>query len=84
MITVIIAVVLLASIRKISKRNSVVKLKQSEIEWIELKCPKCQKIMDTGYSFAGRGIIWREKSEKKPDLFSNLGSEYPRGQVFDL
>jgi hypothetical protein len=74
LITVIIAVVLLASIRKISKGNSVVKVKQSEIEWIELKCPKCQKIMDVGYSLAGRGIIWREKTEMKPGLFSSIGS----------
>ena len=74
LITVILAIVLLAAVRKINKGNSVIKLKESEIEWKELKCPKCQKVMDTGLSLARRGIIWREKTEKKPGLFSNIGS----------
>ena len=74
LITVILATVLLATVRKVNKGNNVLKLKESEIEWKELKCPKCQKVMDTGLSLAGRGIIWREKSEKKPGLFSNIGS----------
>jgi hypothetical protein len=66
--------VLLAAVRKINKANSVVKLKGSEIEWQELQCPKCQKVMDTGLSIAGRGIIWREKTDLKPGLFFNIGS----------
>lgn len=74
LITVILAIVLLAAVRKVNKGNSVIKLKESEVEWKELKCPKCQKVMDTGLSLAGRGIIWREKIEKKPGLFSNIGS----------
>lgn len=74
LITVILAIVLLATVRKINKGNNVIKLKESEIEWKELRCPKCQKVMDTGLSLAGRGIIWREKTEKKPRLFSNIGS----------
>ena len=71
---VILTIVLLAAVRKIIKGNSVVKLKESEIEWKELKCPKCQKVMDTGLSLARRGIIWREKTEMKPGLFSSIGS----------
>jgi len=74
LITVILVIVLLVAVRKINKGNSVIKLKESEMEWKELKCPKCQKLMDTGLSLAGRGIIWREKTEKKPGLFSNIGS----------
>ena len=74
LITVILAIVLLAAVRKINKGNSVIKFKESEIEWKELKCLKCQKVMDTGLSLARRGIIWREKIEKKPGLFSNIGS----------
>ena len=72
--TVILTIVLLAAVRKINKGNSVIKLKESEIEWKELKCPKCQKVMDSGLSLAGHGIIWREKTEMKPGLFSNIGS----------
>jgi hypothetical protein len=74
LITVILTIVLLAAVRKTIKGNSIIKLKKSEIEWKELKCPKCQKVMDTGLSLARRGIIWREKTEKKPVLFSSIGS----------
>jgi hypothetical protein len=74
LITVILAIVLLTTVRKINKANNIIKLKESEIEWKELRCPKCQKVMDAGLSLAGRGIIWREKTEKKPGLFSNIGS----------
>jgi hypothetical protein len=72
--SVTLTIVLLTAVRKIIKRTSVIKLKESEIEWKELKCPKCQKVMDTGLSLARRGIIWREKTEKKPGLFSNIDS----------
>jgi len=74
LITTIFTIVLLVAIRRINKKNTVVKLKKSEIEWKDLKCPKCQKVMDTGFSLPGRGIIWREKNEKKPGPFSNIGS----------
>jgi hypothetical protein len=74
LITVILAIVLLAAVRKVNKGNSVIKLKESEIEWKELKCPKCQKVMDSGLSLAGHGIIWREKTEMTPGIFSNIGS----------
>ena len=74
LISIFFAIALLVIIGKVNKRNTVVKLKKSEIEWKKLKCPKCQKVMDTGFSLPGRGIIWREKNEKKPGPFSNVGS----------
>ena len=73
-IITIILVVLLVAIRKLNKRNTVVKIKKSEIEWKELKCPMCQKVMATGFSLPGRGIIWSDKNEKKPGPFANIGS----------
>ena len=74
MILIIFAIALLIIIRKVNKRNTVVSLEKSEIEWKELKCPKCQKVMITGFALPGRGIIWHEKNEKKPGPFSNIGS----------
>ena len=65
-IIAILAGVLGMVIRKIVKANTVVKLKKSEIEWAEIKCPKCQQVMERGLSLAGRGIIWSEKDGKKP------------------
>ena len=64
LISVILVIVLLTAVRKINKGNRIIKLEASEIQWKELKCPQCQKVMDTGLSLAGRGIIWREKTEK--------------------
>ena len=66
--------VLWVAVRKLIKGNKVLKLKESEINWEEIKCPKCQVLMEAGYSMAGRGIIWREKRAKKPGTFSTIGS----------
>ena len=74
LILVIVTAILWVIIRKIIKGNIVIKLNESDIVWKELKCPQCQELMETGFSLAGRGIIWREKNEKKPGLFVTIGS----------
>ena len=61
-------------VRKLVKSNRVLKLNESEINWEEIECPKCQIPMESGYSMAGRGVIWREKGAKRPGTFSTIGS----------
>ena len=61
-------------IRKLVKGNKVEILNESQINWEETKCPKCQVPMESGYSMAGRGVIWRERSGKKPGTFSTIAS----------
>ncbi len=69
-----ISLVLLMTVRKISKSNTVVSKKLSAIVWQELACPKCKITMDEGFSLTGRGIIWRARNEKLPGPLSNIGS----------
>ena len=69
-----ISLVLPIAVRKISKSNTVVSKKLSEIVWQELACPKCKTPMDEGFSLTGRGIIWRARIEKLPGPLSNIGS----------
>ena len=70
----IIVGVLWLLLRKLTKENKITKLSESEIEWQEIKCPKCQHAMECGYSMAGRGVIWREKHAKRPGLFATIFS----------
>ncbi len=71
---VAVALLFLAVFRKIGKNNTTVKIKKSDIEWTPMQCPNCHNPMENGYSMAGRGIIWREKSQNMPGTFSNMGS----------
>ena len=72
LVIAILAVVLGVVIRRLVPAPPVVKLMESEIEWTEFNCPKCQQAMETGLSLAGRGIIWSEKDKKKPGLFATV------------
>ena len=69
-----ISLVLLMAVRKISQSNTVVSKKLSEIVWQEMACPKCETLMDDGFSLTGRGITWRARNEKLPGAMSNIGS----------
>ncbi len=59
--------------RRILKKNKVVQVEKSSLNWKELKCPNCERIMEEGYAFAGKGIFWAAKSAKKPGAFSHVG-----------
>ena len=76
-VTLAISLVLMITVRRISKSNTVTSTKFSEIVWHELKCPKCNAPMHKGFSLAGRGIIWRDRKEKQPGQFSSIGSVLP-------
>jgi hypothetical protein len=73
-VTIIVAFILLITVRKVNKLNTVKNEKLSEINWDELSCPKCKTPLDKGFSRAGRGIIWRDKKDKRPNQFSTIGS----------
>jgi len=72
--TVIVFGVFWFVISKVIKGNDVVKLKESEIEWGKIKCPKCHAQMEPGYSMAGRGVIWRGTGDGRPGLFITITS----------
>ena len=59
--------------RRILKKNKVVQVEESSLNWKEVKCPHCATIMEEGYSFAGKGIFWAAKHAKKPGAFSHVG-----------
>ena len=59
--------------RRLLKKNKVVRVEESSLNWKEVKCPHCTTIMEHGYAFAGKGIFWVPKSAKKPGAFSNIG-----------
>ena len=59
--------------RKILKKNKVVSADESSLSWKELECPNCERIMEQGYAFAGKGIFWAAKRAKKPGAFSHVG-----------
>jgi hypothetical protein len=60
--------------RKLEQRNNVLTVDETTLKWKELKCVNCGNLMENGYSFAGRGINWIPKNEKKPGIFSSVGS----------
>ena len=72
--TLIVIGAFLIIIRKLVKGNEIELLYESQISWEETKCPRCQVPMESGYSMAGRGVIWRERSAKKPGTFSTIAS----------
>ena len=74
LVIAIILGVLFVSIWRLNKRNTVVELDKSEIEWANLKCPKCQGELNTGFALPGRGVIWSGKNEKAPGPLTNIGS----------
>ena len=65
---------LLYFFRKLEQRNNVLTVDETTLKWKELKCVNCENLMENGYSFAGRGINWIPKNEKKPGIFSSAGS----------
>jgi hypothetical protein len=74
LVTTIILVILFIAIWRLNRRNTVITLDRSEIEWTQLECPMCHKKLTTGFALPGRGVIWSDKSEKKPGPFANIGS----------
>ena len=61
-------------LRKYERRNNVLTVDEASLIWKEVKCVNCGKIMEKGYSYAGRGINWVPKHAKKPGAFSTVGS----------
>ena len=73
-IFVIIALIFLwVFLRKIVKKNKVEYKDYSLLVWQEYKCLNCREIMEQGFAFTGKGIIWALKNKKKPGAFSNIG-----------
>ena len=75
-ITIAILAIVMLVLRKIDK-NTFVEIDHSKIEWEKLNCPKCNKVMANGLSVAGKGVVWREKSENLPGPFTAVGSVLP-------
>ena len=61
-------------LRKHERRNIVLTVDEASLNWKEIRCVNCDKKMEPGYSFAGRGITWVPKHTKKPGAFSTVGS----------
>jgi len=61
-------------LRQWERRNNVLTVEEASLNWKEVRCVNCQKTMEKGYSFAGRGITWVPKYAKKPGAFSTIGS----------
>ena len=65
---------LLYFLRKIEKKNNVLTVDEASLDWKNVRCIKCEQMMEKGYAFAGKGINWVPKNEKKPGIFSTVGS----------
>ena len=52
---------LLYFLRKIEKKNNVLTVNEASLDWKDVKCIKCEQIMEKGYAFAGKGINWVPK-----------------------
>lgn len=74
LVVVIGLMVLLYFLLKLERKNNVKTINEAMIEWKEIKCVNCHRLMDKGYAFAGKGINWVPKGEKKPGAFSTVGS----------
>jgi len=61
-------------LRKLERKNCVITVHEASIEWKDVKCVKCEKMMEQGYAFAGKGINWVPKNARKPGVFSSVGS----------
>jgi hypothetical protein len=61
-------------LRKVERKNNVLTVTEASLDWNDVKCIKCNQIMNKGYSFAGKGINWMPKDAKKPGAFSTVGS----------
>lgn len=65
---------LLYFLRKIEKKNNVLTVDEASLDWKDVRCIKCEQMMEKGYAFAGKGINWVPKNEKKPGIFSTVSS----------
>ena len=61
---------LFMALRKIEKKNRIETVEEALLNWEDIKCPKCLTIMEQGYTFAGKGIIWTPKQAKLPGTFA--------------
>jgi hypothetical protein len=55
-------------------KNCVITVDEASIDWKAVRCVKCDKGMEEGYAFAGKGINWVPKNARKPGVFSSVGS----------
>lgn len=61
-------------LRKLERRNTVQKIDRGRIEWQEIRCARCNKAMEPGYAFAGKGLFWRARHDGEPGSFTMVGS----------
>ena len=59
---------------KIERKNYVVTVDETSLDWKDVRCVKCKQLMEEGYAFAGKGINWMPKHAKKPGAFSSVGA----------
>ena len=56
-------------LRKLERRNTVLTVDEATLEWQDVRCVKCNKAMEKGYCFAGKGITWVPRYAKNPVPF---------------
>jgi hypothetical protein len=59
---------------KVERKNYVITVDEASVEWNDARCVKCEKTMEEGFAFAGKGINWVPKHARKPGVFSSIGS----------
>jgi len=74
LVVAIALVVVWHFLRKMERKNNVLTVTEASLDWSDVKCIKCNQIMNKGYSFAGKGINWIPRDAKKPGAFSTIGS----------
>lgn len=67
-------IVLFYLLRKLERKNHIISTQESQLHWKDIKCVHCGQYMEHGYVFAGKGISWTPKRNRKPGVFSTVFS----------
>lgn len=58
---------------RILRRSRVVRDSESLWKGRDYRCPQCGELLEQGFIMAGRGIIWRPRSDKPIGAFAHIG-----------
>ncbi len=69
---VISILIIILLLRKLENKNNVINIDRSSMNWDAYKCPKCRSIMEQGFSFSPRGVVWTQNNDKTPGAFTTI------------
>ncbi len=72
LLVVISILTIILLLRKLENKNKVINIDRSSMNWDAYKCPKCGSIMEQGFAFSPRGVVWTQNNDKTPGAFTTI------------